>query len=579
MSFTRQRTGRSDWVRRLQISPLEALESRQLLAGGLAAIASGYLYPWLPTDQFVTNPITHKRELYLASESINQNDPNSPGLTNEGKVVSGTDREGDQWTITVHGPGKVVVTDTTPNDGLLDDDIDTIQIVGSSLTSTYVTGNVIASNRIPANFNGSNPSPSDGTILFNQLTALSGVKSIELNGFELSDAVTPAVTSTTGVFLYGGVGVLSFDSIDQTENTAVSTTPYEIVIGNATTPLKVKPSIYLNNITNLVYNSTTENVPSTTPLTTPSVDFQINGVVRNFNIISTSQGAINQGYQVYFPPVGTTGRTAVQATAIDNLKVAGSAKNLAVSRGSVPFSSENSGLKYLKKASFGGNADGVAIDVKGKIGSIAFKRGLGNPNGVYTSKSSTGLLLPTTIYGTPTPSTGYPAAGDLGGQIRANSIGKLTVKAANVSVQTPQDPTYGQLIAQGYPIYVTSTGVALTNAVITTSGSIDQTSVGGTSLNTEIKTGFDLSSYLAGLEGTRSASQIKALRVNGDLTNSIISASVRPTDHNYAKRTAIYGPGQINVSVTNTTLNSTGGTTGLGNTGTGIFARRKRRLK
>ncbi len=137
--------------------------------------------------------------------------------------MSGTDREGDQWTITVHGPGKVIVTDTTPNDGLLDDDINTIQIVGSSLTSTYVTGNVIASNRIPANFNGSNPSPSDGTILFNELIALSGVKSIELNGFDLSNQVTPAVTSTTGVFLYGGVGVLSFDSIDQTENTAVST--------------------------------------------------------------------------------------------------------------------------------------------------------------------------------------------------------------------------------------------------------------------------------------------------------------------------------------------------------------------
>lgn len=578
MSFTRQRSGRSDWVRRLPISPLEALESRQLLTGGLAAMASGYLSPWLPTDQFVTNPITHERELYLASESINPNNPNSPGLTNEGKVVSGTDREGDQWTITVHGPGKVIVTDTTPNDGLLDDDINTIQIVGSSLTSTYVTGNVIASNKIPANFNGSNPSPSDGTILFNQLIALSGVKSIELNGFDLSNQVTPAVTSTTGVFLYGGVGTLSFDSIDQTQDTSVSTTPYQVVIGNSTTPLKVKPSIYLNNITNLVYDSTTENAPSTTPLTTPSVEFEINGVVRNFNIISTGQGAINQGYQVYFPPVGTTGRTSLQATAVDNLKVAGSAKNFTVSRG-VPFSSENSGLKYLKKATFGGNADGVGIDVKGKIGSIAFKRGLGNPNGVYTGVSSSGLLLPTTTYGTPTPSTGYPAAGDLGGQIRAKSIGKLSVREANVSVQTPQDPTYGQLVAQGYPVYVSSTGVALTNAVITTSGSIGQANIGGTSLNTEINSGFDLSSYLAGLEGTRAESKISALRVNGDLTNSIIAASVRPHDNNYSKKTATYGPGQINVSVNNTTLNSTGGTTGLGNTGVGIFARRKRRLK
>ncbi len=576
MSFARQRSRHSDGPRRRPVfSPLETLESRQLLATGMAAT---YLAPWLPTDQFVTNPITHERELYQASESVNPNNPNSPGLVNEGKVVSGTDREGDRWTITVHGPGYVIVTDTTPNDGLLDDDINTIQLVGTSLKSTYVTGNVFASNEIPANFNGSNPPPSNGTIPFNQLTAISGVKSIELNGFDLTNQVTPPVTSTTGVFLYGGVGVLSFDAIVQQENTSVSTTPFQIVIGEASTPLRVKPSIYLNNITNLVYNSTAPNEPSTTPLTTPSVQFEINGVVRNFDIVSSGPGAVPAGYQVYFPPVGTTGRTSVQATAIDNLKVAGSAKNVAISRSPVPFSSEDSGLKYLKKASFGGNADGVAIDVKGKIGSLVFKRGLGNPNGVYTSKSSNGLLQPETTYGTPSGSTGYPAAGDLGGQIRAQSIKKLVVKAANVYVQTPQDPDYGQLVAQGYPVYVSSTGVALTNAVITTSGSIGQASVNGTSLNTEIKTGFDLSSYLDGLEGTRELSEISALKNNGDLTSSIDSSTVRPTNHNYAKKTNVYGPGQINVSVTNTTLNNTGGTTGLGNTGTGIFARRKRRL-
>ena len=576
MSFTRQRSGRSDWARRRPVSQPEALESRQLLAHGIAAT---YLAPWLPTAAFVTNPITHQRELYVASMAINPNNPNSSGLSNEGKVVTGTDREGDQWTITVHGPGKVVVTDTTPNDGLLDDDIDTIQLVGTSLTSTYVTGNVIASNKVPANFNGTNSPPSNGTILFNSLIALAGVKSIELNGFDLSDQITPAVTSTTGVFLYGGVGVLSFDAIDQVQNTSVTTTPYQIIIGEASTPLKVKPSIYLNNISNLVYNSTTETAPSTTPLTTPSVEFQINGVVRNFDIVSSGQGPVPAGFQVYFPPVGTTGRTSVQATAIDNLNVVGSAKNVAVSRAPVPFSSENSGLAYLKKATFGGNADGVALDVKGKIGTLTFKRGLGNPTGVYTGAASNGLLLPTTNDGIPTALTGYPAAGDLGGQVRAKSIKKLNVRAANVQVQTPQNPNFGQLMGQGYPTYVTSTGVALTNAVITTSGSIGEANISGTQLNTEVKTGFDLTSYLAGLEGTRQASEIKALRVNGDLTNSIDSASVRPHDHNYARNTATFGPGRINVSVTNTALNKTGGTTGLGNTGAGIFARVKRRLK
>ena len=59
--------------------------------------------------------------------------------TNNGKIVSGTDREGDLWTITVHGPGRVIVTDTTPNDGVLNDDINTIQLVGTNLTTTFTS--------------------------------------------------------------------------------------------------------------------------------------------------------------------------------------------------------------------------------------------------------------------------------------------------------------------------------------------------------------------------------------------------------------------------------------------------------
>jgi hypothetical protein len=575
MSFTRQRSGRSDWARRRPVSQPEALESRQLLATGMGAT---YLFPWLPTDQFVTNPITHQREVYLATEAINPNNPNSPGLSNEGKVVSGIDRAGDRWIITVHGPGKVIVTDTTPNDGVLHDDINTIQLVGTNSKKTYVTGNVFASNTIPANFNGNNPPPSDGTILFNQLIAISGVKSVELNGFDLSDQVTPTVTSNTGVFLFGGVGVLSFNGIDQVQDISVSTTPYQVVIGEPSTPLKVKPSIYLNNVTNLSFNSTTQNAPSTVPLTTPSVEFMINGTVRNFDIISAGPGSVPAGFQVEFTPIGTTGRTSVQATAIDNLNVHGSARNLTVSRSPVPFSSENSGINSLHKATFGGNADGVGIDVKGKIGKITFKRGLGNPNGVYTSKASNGLLLPATIDGTPITSTGYPAGGFLGGQIRAASIKKLNVGQANVQVQTAQNPNYVQLQEQGFPTYVTSTGNAVTNVIVTTSGSISQANVAGISTNSEIKTGFDLTSFNAGLEGTRSASAIEALTVNGDLNNSVDSATFRPANNHYDKKTGIAGPGVINVRFTGK-KHDTGGKTGLGNTGAGFFARVVRRLK
>ena len=130
--------------------------------------------------------------------------------------MSGTDRAGDLWTITVHGPGRVIVTDTTPNDGVLDDDINTIQLVGTNPNTTYVTGNVRDSATGTSPSTGTNPTapiPTEGTIPFNELIATSGVRSIELNGFVLTDQLSPAVDTPTGIFLFGGVRVLSFDDI------------------------------------------------------------------------------------------------------------------------------------------------------------------------------------------------------------------------------------------------------------------------------------------------------------------------------------------------------------------------------
>ena len=144
MRCTRRRSDWSDSVRRRHVSHHpEALEDRQVLS----TLLPSYLSPWTPSDLPVTNPISHQRELVSERSLITPLNVNSPGLTNEGKIVSGTDREGNLWVITVHGPGKVIVTDTTPNDGVLDDDINTIQLVGTNPRTTYVTGNVQASPR------------------------------------------------------------------------------------------------------------------------------------------------------------------------------------------------------------------------------------------------------------------------------------------------------------------------------------------------------------------------------------------------------------------------------------------------
>jgi hypothetical protein len=141
-----------------------------------------------------------------------------------------------------------------------------------------------------------------------------------------------------------------------------------------------------------------------------------------------------------------------------------------------------------------------------------------------------------------------------------------------VLTQTAQNPSLVQSQAQGYPTYVTSPGYSLTNVVVTTSGSIGSVSMTGTPLNTEVKTGFDLPSYIAGLEGTRQESAIKALRVKGDLVNTPVSATFRPLNNHY-DHNGTAGPGQINKQVTGKNFD-TNGKTGLGNTGAGTFARK-----
>ena len=74
---------------------------------------------------------------------MQHNNPNSPLLSNQGKIVSGTDRAGRP--VDDHGP-RSGPGDRDRHDAQrrqLDDDIDTIQIIGSNPRTTYVTGTVI----------------------------------------------------------------------------------------------------------------------------------------------------------------------------------------------------------------------------------------------------------------------------------------------------------------------------------------------------------------------------------------------------------------------------------------------------
>src|SRR4051794_37071442 len=139
MKSTR-RSDRADLNRLKLGSSLEALESRTVLS------AAHPFSPWIPTDLPVYSAVTHKPLSFSIDPLVLQarHNPQAQFVSDRGKIVSGKDRQRNEWTITVHGPGTVLVTDATPNDGMLDDDIATIQLIGTDPHRTYVTGQTTA---------------------------------------------------------------------------------------------------------------------------------------------------------------------------------------------------------------------------------------------------------------------------------------------------------------------------------------------------------------------------------------------------------------------------------------------------
>jgi hypothetical protein len=552
MSLTRRRSDRPDPARRRLGSSLEALERRELLTGGTPRY-----YQSLP-DGLPIQTSSVNLTVSNIDHPLGVSDAVVASLGNSGKLVQGRDRAGNQYSIAVHGPGYVIVTDATPNDGVLDDDIDTIQIVGSDPNKTTVIGSVSASALTLTN----------GTVLFNKLISENGVKSIVLNGFILTQTVTPPngglPNSNTGVFLPAGAHDLEFTGVRAAIDTSQSTQPVNIVIGDPNNPLKYKASVRIDEITNTVFNSTSTVVP-TNPQLTPTVDITINGQANNLQFVSATQQTEPGAAQFLFPTVGTTGRTAIQAKGINNLKFVGSAVNVTASQSATPFQGSFTGLSHIGTATFGGNADALALDVSGNIGKLKFNKGLGNP---------TGLSKAATTYGTPAANIGYPGNGLLGGLVRAKNIGSIKAAPADEILLTSNDPTKIQQNRSGSTTYVPKAGHTLNYAAITASGNIGSATVVGDSTASEIKTGFDLISYNQGLQGTRGPSAIKSISYRGDLVDSAISASYSPSATGYGSPGSVKGPGTIKGTFKGS-LYFTGGKTAIGNSGVGFFAKTK----
>ncbi len=506
-------------------------------------------------------------------------------LEGQGKFLSGKDRDGDEWSITLTGPGRIIVTDATPGDGVFDDDLDTITIVGSNPNKTYVYGQTAASARVI----------SDGQVLFNHLNAINGAHSIILNGFTLTQTVEAPVAGQPNnvgpeIYIPGGVAYLSFQNIianiDLAGNGNGPDQPFEIVIGNEFSPLAVRPSIKIGSIFNTVIDSSETSQDGLGPQTSPSVNFLINGNLQNFTSTSATARPVEGGYQFLYPTVDITGQTAIRTNAAHSLKVVASARNLVVSRAGVPFQpqtgqpgipaatagttqpfvSPNSGLRYLRKAQFGGNADAVGIDVAGKIGTLKFYKGLGNPYGT---------VLNATQLGYNSAQAGYPSRGLLGGLVTAKSIGKVNTAPANLNFQTATDPDVMQKYRKGSTALYARAGAALTNAAIVTKRSIGKVNVVGDAISSQVNSGFDYRSYANGLDPTRSPSKIARYHQRGSLIDSVVAASYRPgPDGIYGTADDVPQTGKIKGKFRGR-LYDTGAQSALGYTGVGFFARKK----
>lgn len=562
MRFTRRRSDRIARTRQRSWtgSILESLERRELMT-----LPGGPLYH---PGELPPRTVSHLRGATVVPERLYNSDRQLTFLDNDGKILQGTDRDGDQWVITVHGPGAVIVNDVTPNDGVLDDEIDTIQLVGTNPTSTFVTGQVT----------GSALQRTDGIIRFSKLLVPSGANSVILNGFTLARTVPSAGVSGTPndyeVFIPGGIHYLSFHNIE-VENNTDDIQPIDLVIGDPTTPLRrgVRPTIKLDSIFNTVADALPipPGVPSTdvatpTPQTVPSVNIVVNGQIKTLDFVSTTAAPITPaGLQPYYPQVGITGRTAVQAEAIDKVRVAGAARNLTASRTQPPFQNGFSGLAHLNRADFLGQTDGVGLDVSGPIGTLNYAKGMGDNVGVQPAATNWGI---------PRYQFGYAANGYLGGQVKARSIKSLNVGAANTVLQETQVPPLIQELRQNYNRWFTRPGIAMASAVVTTTGSIDNLHVVGDSFQSNVHTGFDYNSFQAGLEPTRGASKVDNYHQKGDLVDTVVSASWRPVDDTFGNGNDIRGNGTINGTLQGGRYNG-GKTTALSYAGNGVYANTK----
>jgi hypothetical protein len=170
--------------------------------------------------------------------------------------------------------------------------------------------------------------------------------------------------------------------------------------------------------------------------------------------------------------------------------------------------------------------------------------------------------------------------------VAARRIGGIKGGPANLILQTTQDPDFIQEERTNSTRFFSRPGNVLTSAAIASDGSIGHVNLVGNAQYSEIRSGFNFPSYVAGLEPTRRpGTRIGPYRQRGDLVDSVIAASYRPgPDRIFGTADDVRGRGEIrghfNGTLSTNSLNgspefSTSTPTVLYNRGVGFYARRK----
>ena len=355
-------------------------------------------------------------------------------------VVSGTDIDGDKWTLRLIGPGSLVVVkqnDANGNPQPLNSqsEINSITIAGTEPLVSRLVGTVHKS------------ATGDGKVFFQSLNELPSRSERLTGGQSILSIVAPnfwlgnttPVTSTTtalpsppSITIPDGVNTLKFGGVDTTHDRATPPSSLASSAASDVTPVTLGLPIY--GPTNIIIDqsiSSTQQITSTasgatTPTTSTiqhAVEFNVSGQLAlfqanaiqgdstntppqfsNLNPNAPTSSGVGGTFVVSgtagTPPFFTNGQLNGGVTGtIKNLRVGGNATNLTA----VTFDSTGSGNARISNFSVGGETNNVLVVAPNGLRNAVFGLGMDKAelfsNVINTLQANRGALNSTVVTG------------------------------------------------------------------------------------------------------------------------------------------------------------------------------------